>query len=398
MIRAQAFIDELNRLGYDHWAGVPCSFFKSFINYVIDSKDLEYVGATNEGEAVAVSLGAHLAGRRTVTMCQNSGFGNMVNPLTSLNYPFRVPTLLLTTWRGEPGVKDEPQHEQMGQITHRLLDTLEIPWRPLPQEEKQLRGVVEEAHEHMERTRRPFALVMSKGTVEPYKLQSTTRAERVEGQERVHSRLDGDARMKRTQALKAVMAGLKGDEAIIATTGKTGRELYEIDDRENQLYVVGGMGTASAIGFGIAHARPQQQVVVVDGDGAALMHMGNMATIGAYAPENLLHIVLDNEAHDSTGGQATVSPIVRFTKAALATNYLHAVRADESGDVTHAVQEARKSGGPTLLHVKIQPGSPKELGRPKVKPHEVGDRLKAFIEKTSPSAAQKTPQASAGTR
>lgn len=394
MIRAKAFIDELNRLGYDHWCGVPCSFFKSFINYVIDDPELEYVGATNEGEAVAASLGAYLAGRRTVTMCQNSGFGNMVNPLTSLNYPFKVPTLLITTWRGEPGVKDEPQHEQMGQITHRLLDTLEIPWRTFPQEENELRDVVEEAHETMERTRRPFALIMSKGTVEPYKLQSTTRASPVDGQEKIHSRLEREKRMKRTQALEAVLAGLSGDEAIIATTGKTGRELYEIEDRENQLYVVGGMGTASAIGFGIAHANPHQRVVVIDGDGAALMHMGNMATIGAYAPKNLLHVVLDNESHDSTGGQATVSPIVRFTQAALATNYRHAVRADAGDDVTQAVREAQQNDGPTLLHIKTQPGSPAELGRPKVKPHEVGDRLKAFIEKT---AAQKAPQASAGT-
>ncbi len=392
MIRAQAFIDELNRLGYDHWCGVPCSFFKSFINYVIDDPGLEYVGATNEGEAVATSLGAHLAGRRTVTMCQNSGFGNMVNPLTSLNYPFKVPTLLITTWRGEPGVKDEPQHEQMGQITHRLLDTLEIPWRAFPQEENELRAVVEEAHETMERTRRPFALVMSKGTVEPYKLQSSERARPVDGEEKTLSRLDGEKRMKRTEALKAVLAGLDGDEVIIATTGKTGRELYEIEDRDNQLYVVGGMGTASAIGFGIAQANPAQRVVVIDGDGAALMHMGNMATIGAYAPANLLHVLLDNEAHDSTGGQATVSPIVSFTRVAAATNYRHAIRADSGDDVTRAVQETRN--GPTLLHVKTQPGSPKELGRPKIKPHEVGDRLKAFMAKT---AQTKAPQASPGT-
>jgi phosphonopyruvate decarboxylase len=380
MIEARSFVQEMHRLGYSHWTGVPCSFFKSFINNVIDDERLDYVGATNEGEAVAISLGAHLAGRRTVTMCQNSGFGNMINPLTSLNHPFRVPTLLITTWRGEPGVQDEPQHEQMGRILHRLLDTLEIPWRPFPTEEQTLRSVVEEAHATMQATRRPFALVMSKGTVEPYQSTSAYTAMPVQGEERVHSTYAPDERMTRTEALQAVLAGLRGDEVIIATTGKTGRELYEIDDRANQLYVVGGMGTASAIGFGIAHADPRRRVVVLDGDGAALMHLGNLATIGAHAPKNLLHIVLDNEAHDSTGGQATVSPVVRMTQIALALNYRHAVRADAPDEITRVSRELLENDGPSMLHVKTQPGSPTGLGRPKIQPFEVADRLKGFIQ------------------
>jgi phosphonopyruvate decarboxylase len=388
MIKAGSFVKEMQRLGYDHWSGVPCSFFKPFINYVIDDQHLEYIGATNEGEAVAISLGAHLAGRRTVTMCQNSGLGNMINPLTSLNHPFRVPTLLITTWRGEPGVKDEPQHEQMGQILHRLIDTLEIPWRPFPQKEAGLREVVEEAHATMAETRRPFALIMSKGTVEPYSLSSTSNLKPIEGHEQTRSTKPLQDRMIRTEALEAILEGLRGDEVIIATTGKTGRELYEIKDRANQLYVVGGMGTASAIGLGIAHARPRQRVVILDGDGAALMHLGNLATIGAHAPENLLHVVLDNEAHDSTGGQATVSPIVRMTQIALGLNYRHAVRADAPEDVTEVTRELMETGGPSMLHVKIRPGSPEGLGRPKVRPFEVADRLKAFINENASRSAQ----------
>jgi phosphonopyruvate decarboxylase len=380
MIQAEAFVEELRKRGYDHWAGVPCSFFKSFINYVIQADGIDYVGATNEGEAAAISLGARLAGRRTVTMCQNSGFGNMVNPLTSLNYPFRVPTLLITTWRGEPGVKDEPQHEQMGQVLHRLLDTLEIPWRPFPQEESEIAAVVDEAHAYMEEHRRPFALVMAKGTVAPYALEKLPRPERVEGAERILAEVPADARMTRTEALRSLMGALEGDEAIIATTGKTGRELYEIADRDNQLYVVGGMGTASAIAFGITHAQPEQRAVVIDGDGAALMHLGNMATIGAYQPRNFLHVLLDNETHDSTGGQATVSPIVRFTRLAIDSNYRNAYRADTPEAVQEAVAALRTRPGPSLLHVKIKPGSPKELGRPKVRPHEVAHRLSRFIQ------------------
>src|SRR5215211_418448 len=145
MIQASSFIELLRDFGYTQYAGVPCSFLTPFINYVIDDPTLDYVGATSEGEAVAFNLGAYLAGRKTVTMCQNSGLGNMVNPLTSLNYPFRVPTLLIVTWRGQPGVKDEPQHEQMGRIMHQMLETLEIPWRKFPREESEIALVMREA-------------------------------------------------------------------------------------------------------------------------------------------------------------------------------------------------------------------------------------------------------------
>ena len=132
MIKAADFIEQLRRRGFSHWSGVPCSYLRPFINFVIDDKGLNYTGAASEREAVGISMGSYLAGRKTVTMCQNSGLGNMVNPLTSLNFPFRVPTLVITTWRGEPGKPDEPQHELMGQITHQLLDTMRIPWMPFP--------------------------------------------------------------------------------------------------------------------------------------------------------------------------------------------------------------------------------------------------------------------------
>ena len=144
MIRAQAFIDPLRRAGYTHYSWVPCSFLKPFINCVINADDLDYVGAASEGEAVGISLGAHLAGRKTVTMCQNSGLGNMIKPLTSLNFPFRVPGILIVTWRGEPGQPDEPQHEQMGEITHRLLETMDIPWREFPREADEIDAAIAE--------------------------------------------------------------------------------------------------------------------------------------------------------------------------------------------------------------------------------------------------------------
>ena len=379
MIKAAEFIEPLRARGYSHFAGVPCSYLKPFINYVIGDQNLKYTGAASEGEAVGISMGAYLAGGRTVTMCQNSGLGNMVNPLTSLNFPFQVPTLLITTWRGEPGRPDEPQHQLMGQITHQLLETMRVPWLPFPDEPSDIAKVLDEADASMRGRNLPFALVMSEGSVAEHELAAQPAPERVSTNIRTGEILDLRARMIRTEALQTILGALQGNEAIIATTGKTGRELFTIADRPNHLYVVGGMGTASAIGLGVCLKRPNQPVVIIDGDGAALMKLGAFATIGYYQPANLLHIILDNEAHDSTGGQATASPIVDFAKVATAANYRNAIRVDARENLDAVIRELRRMPGPSLLHVKIRQGSPKNLGRPTVKPHEVKERFMRFL-------------------
>jgi phosphonopyruvate decarboxylase len=379
MISASSFVDHLRGLGYSQYAGVPCSFLTSLINYVIGDPTLDYIGATSEGEAVGITFGAFLAGRKTVTMCQNSGLGNMVNPLTSLNYPFRVPTLLIVTWRGQPEVMDEPQHEQMGRIMHRLLETLEIPWLPFPLDEAEIAETMARAVASMDERRRPFALVMQKGSLPPHALSGHLERAPIITDLLQNLSAKENQRLTRTAAIELILDALAGDEAIIASTGKTGRELFTISDRANHLYVVGGMGTASAIGFGVAHALPKQPVVVIDGDGAALMKLGVLATIGFYQPSNLLHIILDNEAHDSTGGQQTASGIVRFASIAAAANYRSAFAVDRAEELREAVRRLRHRPGPSLLHVKIQPGSPENLGRPTVPPHEVKERFIQFL-------------------
>jgi phosphonopyruvate decarboxylase len=379
MISASSFINHLRGLGYSQYAGVPCSFLTSLMNYVTGDPALDYIGATNEGEAIGITFGAFLAGLKTVTMCQNSGLGNMVNPLTSLNYPFRVPTMLIVTWRGQPEVKDEPQHEQMGRIMHRLLETLEIPSLPFPACETEIAKTLAEAEASMEQRKRPFALVMRRGSVAAHALSVRREPELVETDLRQNLLAKANERLTRTAAIELILEALAGDEAIIATTGKTGRELFAISDRANHLYVVGGMGTASAIGFGVAHALPRRPVVVIDGDGAALMNLGMLATIGFYQPSNLLHIILDNGAHDSTGGQQTASGIVRFAALAAAANYHSAFAADRPEEIREAVRALRHRPGPSLLHVRIQPGSPKELGRPTLPPHEVKERFSEFL-------------------
>ena len=380
MIAADCFLEHLRDLGYTQYVGVPCSFLTPFINRVIDHPSLDYVSATSEGEAIGVALGAYLAGSKTVVMCQNSGLGNMVNPLTSLSQPFQVPTLIIVTWRGEPGIDDEPQHEQMGRILHRLLDTLEIPWLPFPVEETGIARVMAKAESAMAATGRPFALVMSKGSVSPSP-ELVAHTPVAHNNAKPRSLVSGDvaSRQTRTDALRTILDYLEGNEVLIATTGKTGRELFTLADRPGHLYVVGGMGTASAIGLGIAHTLPHQQVVVLDGDGAALMKLGTLATVGWYLPENLLHVILDNEQHDSTGGQRTASGTVGFAKIAAATNYRYALAVERRDDLITALKELRGTSGPSLLHIKIRAGSPKELGRPTVKPYQVKDRFMDFL-------------------
>lgn len=376
MIEAQAFVDRLRDVGYTHYSGVPCSFLKPFINYVINADDLDYVTAASEGEAVGISLGAHLAGRKTVTMCQNSGLGNMVNPLTSLNYPFRVPGILIVTWRGEPGIPDEPQHEQMGTITHRLLETMDIPWRTFPEDESEIEAAIAEAETSIEERQRPFAFVMKKGSVAPHSLNDQAPTEIFRARPEL---FPPGEKATRTEAIECILKELKGDEVVVATTGKTGRELFTVADRDNHLYVVGGMGTASAIGMGINHAKPDQRVVVLDGDGAALMKLGALATVGRYQPEGLIHIILDNEQHDSTGGQSTASSNTDFAAIAAASNYRHVFSLEHLDDLSTVVSKISRLTGPVLIHLKIRPGSPENLGRPTVKPHEVKERFMKFI-------------------
>ncbi len=386
MIQATSFLEPIRSRGYSFYSGVPCSFLKPFINSVINSNDLDYVGASSEGEAVGITLGAYLAGRKTVTMCQNSGLGNTVNPLTSLNAPFQIPTLLITTWRGEPGLTDEPQHELMGQITHDLLDALKIPWLPFPETDEAIATTIEEADAYMNEHKLPFALVLRKGTVAPSPLKNQPNPTPVDTCEKLHDFDRPQDRLTRTQAIEQILASGSDTDAIVATTGKTGRELFTLNDRPGNLYVVGGMGTATAIGLGINLSLPEQRVVVLDGDGAALMKLGALATIGHYQPKNLLHVILDNEVHDSTGGQSTVSPTTRFAQIAAATNYKNVYAAESLEDLKDCLADEENRQGPSLLHLKTRPGSPNELGRPTIKPPQVKERFMNFL--ATQSAAQ----------
>lgn len=377
MIAADAFLGPAQERGFSFYTGVPCSFLTPLINRVISDPALAYVGAASEGEAVAVAAGAWLAGKRTVVMCQNSGLGNTVNPLTSLNHPFRIPSLLIVTWRGQPGLADEPQHALMGEVTGSLLDTIAIGHAGFPKEAGAVAAVLDHAERAMAAADLPFALVMEKGSVRDDGLDQPDQPARTRGA--IEDLREGGARPARFDLLRRVQVLAPAEAAVVATTGKTGRELFTLEDRAQQLYQVGSMGCASAMGLGIA-LNTERPVVVLDGDGAALMKLGTMATIGAHAPGNLIHVLLDNGVHDSTGGQATVSPNVDFAAVAQACGYALSVRCDSEAGFARAL-EAALGGGPkpVLIHALIAPGSLARLGRPTIAPREVARRFRAFL-------------------
>jgi phosphonopyruvate decarboxylase len=382
MFPATAFLDQCHAHGIRFITGTPCSYLKPLINTAISDARFLFRDAVNEGDAIALAAGAALAGVRPLVMFQNSGLGNAVNALTSLCYPFRVPVLFVVTHRAEPGGEpDEPQHEQMGRITTALLDTMEIPWARLPESVEALAPLLDDAFDEMEKTERPFALIMRKDAVTPYALPAVASAAlpppRVFNFSERLSRPVLE-RLTRTAALEAVRAARHPREVLVATTGFTGRELYALGDDPWNLYVVGSMGSASALGLGLALHAPNHAVTIIEGDGALLMRMGNLATLGAYAPPGLLHVVLDNEAHDSTGGQATVSAGVAFAAIARACGYRRAVSTDDPAVFGEALATDRRDG-PTFIHLRIRTGSPDKLPRPKVAPAAVFRRLQIWL-------------------
>ncbi len=375
VIEAAQFIAAATARGFGLWSGVPCSYLTPFINDVLATPALRYVPAANEGEAVAIAAGAELGGLPGIAMFQNSGLGNAVSPLTSLTWTFRIPVLLIVTWRGEPGgAADEPQHELMGQITPRLLEAMDIPWAPFPRDAAGIEAALDLAGAQLRGQGRPFALVMSKGAVagtdaEPKLLQAPVR--------RASAGTPGEANATRRQMLAGVQAALKQDDIVIASTGYLGRELYALGDRPCQLYMVGSMGCASSLGLGLALARPDRRIVVIDGDGAALMRLGALPTLGAERPANLLHLLFDNGMHESTGGQATVSPVVDFRALAAASGYARVLSASDPDELRELVDW--RVPGLGFIHVPIRPGVARELPRPAITPAQVAARLRAHL-------------------
>ncbi|KIL35712.1 3-phosphonopyruvate decarboxylase [Cohnella kolymensis] len=374
MLNTKSFGRELKKMGFDFYSGVPCSFLKNLINYAIN--ECEYIGATNEGDAVAIAAGALLGGKKPVVLMQNSGLSNAVSPLVSLNYPFRMPVLGFVSWRGQPGYPDEPQHELMGRITTKLLDSMQVKWMYLSNDMEKAKRQLVLASQYIE-SGHPFFFVVKKGTFAQEILEKQERSFSV-NKVSVAEHAD-DQLPSRQEALRVINRWKDAKTVQLATTGKTGRQLYEIEDASNNLYMVGSMGCVGSFGLGLALSKPDFDIVVIDGDGALLMRMGSLATSGYYNPENMIHILLDNNAHDSTGGQMTVSHNIHFVNIASSCGYSKSIYIHNLDELNTCLEEWKMTKGLTFVHLKISSSTEDELGRPAMKPHEVKERLEIFL-------------------
>ncbi len=372
MIQPKAFADILKKAGITLFVGVPDSLMKDFIAYVSEREKKQHVPSANEGNAVAVAAGHYLAtGKLACVYMQNSGFGNAVNPLVSLADPavYGIPMLLLIGWRGEPGAHDEPQHVRQGVITPALLKTLGIPYKILPASAGGAKSAIRLAALGAKKHARPYALVVQKGTFSPYTKKSDKNLA---------------TGMLREEALELILSQLHKRDVVVSTTGKTSREVFEIRERHGETHArdfltVGSMGHASSIALGIAHAKKSRRVVCLDGDGALLMHMGAVATIGTSGASNFLHIVLNNGAHESVGGQATVGLEINIPAIARACGYKSVASVHAAQALKKVLPKFLRKQGPTLLEVKIAVGSRANLGRPTTLPKEAKEEFIKFL-------------------
>jgi phosphonopyruvate decarboxylase len=376
MIRVEAFFDAVRAHGVGFFTGVPDSLLKDFCAYVTDhtSRD-QHVIAANEGGAVALATGHYLAtGRPALVYMQNSGQGNAVNPLTSLADPdvFGIPMLLLVGWRGEPGRPDEPQHVKQGKITLELFGALGIDCCVLPEDEEGALRSLAAAVARMHAGQCPVAIVARAGCFGKYKLRTV---------------LSTSYPLTREGALKLLLDSIPESAAVVATTGMTSRELFEHRQSNGGTHradfrTVGCMGHASQIALGIALAQPQRDVVCLDGDGALIMHMGGLAIIGAQQPRRFRHLVLNNGAHDSVGGQPTAGFDIDVVSLAQACGYRLAVSASTPDEVLSKLPLVMESDGPALLEIRVNKGARPDLGRPSSTPAENKRELMAFLSST----------------
>ena len=368
MTPAQLMVDQFSKAGFGIIAGVPCSSLGGLINAASAHPAVRYIGAANEGDAVAIAAGAWLAGSRGAVFMQNSGLGNAINPLTSLVSTFAIPMRLVIGWRGRPIVADEPQHRLMGEITPALLRLCEFEIMTLAP-----MAVETATHAFLQPTDRNLALLVdgddlrgNSGKLSP----AANKRPRV-----LRNFCRGGARPSRVQAIKTIVSVLPDNAAVFSTTGKCSRELFESGDQPNYFYQVGSMGCVSslALGFSLVAGR---RTVVLDGDGAALMRLGSLATVGVQQPAGLVHVVLDNEAHDSTGGQPTATVSTDLAAVAVACGYPRVARCDDRAGVEQALAWGFAESGPIFIHAKIAAGSAPGLGRPTLDPADAARRFR----------------------
>lgn len=373
MIEPKFFYECLIKKGVDFFCGVPDSLLKDFCAYITDNADEnKHFITANEGSAIGLATGYNIAtGKFPLVYMQNSGIGNAVNPILSLVDPkvYSIPMILLIGWRGEPGVPDEPQHVKQGAVTLELLDTMGIEYTILSDNQENLVEQIDTCIQYISSQNAPYAFVVKKGIFDSYFLKKND---------------ENDRSVSREDAIMLVASKADKKDIIISTTGMISRELYEYrarngDGHHRDFLTVGSMGHASQIALGIALQKKDRRVFCFDGDGSFLMHMGSISTIGCFGPPNYFHILFNNGAHDSVGGQPTLGFDVNFANIAKACGYKEAFCVDKLEDIEKLFETCLKINGPLLIEIKVRKGARKDLGRPKSTPIQNKEALMNFI-------------------
>ena len=375
MINVENFYNSLKKNDIDFFAGVPDSLLKSFCAYIKDnvSEDKNIIAA-NEGNAVGIATGHYLAtGKIGLVYMQNSGLGNAVNPLASLDdkLVYNIPILLVVGWRGEPGKKDEPQHKKQGLITVETLELLNIKYEIVSEDtsNEEMEKIVSKAALYMKENCEPFGIVVRKNTFEKYVLKNN-----------IHIKME----MSREEAIEILTENMDDSSVIVSTTGMASRELFEIRERRNEEHkrdflTVGSMGHASQIALGIALSKNDRNVYCLDGDGAMIMHLGGMAIIGSKQPYNFKHVLINNGAHDSVGGQDTVGLQIDIPSIAKACGYKSVYSCSTKEELKKYAELIKSENGPVLLEIKVRKGAREDLGRPTKTPIENKNGFMEFL-------------------
>lgn len=373
MLEPEIFVKLLCEKHISFFTGVPDSLLKNVCAYISDHIDDKHnIITANEGAAVGLASGYHIAtGKIPVVYMQNSGLGNTINPITSLTDQdvYNIPLLLLIGWRGEPGLKDEPQHKKQGKITLPILDTIGVKYAILSKEELEFKNQIELAVDYILTTNQAFAFVVQKDTFSEYKLQKVK---------------NSNFTLSRENAIQIVCDSISEKDVIISTTGMISRELFEYREKKEQVHqkdflTVGSMGHASQIALGIALEKPKIKVYCFDGDGAVIMHMGSLPIIGSLKPQNYIHIVYNNGAHDSVGGQPTIALNINLIEIAKASGYKHCHSVDNVNDLSDTLNLIKRVKGPIFVEIKVKKGNRKDLGRPSSTPIENKKSLMQFL-------------------
>ena len=376
-MKCEDFWRILKKENINFFSGVPDSTFKDWMNFLNDEhgNNLTNIIACNECEAIATVTGYNLATNKIgIVYMQNSGLGKTINPLTSLcdKKVYSIPLIMVIGWRGEPKEKDEPQHKKMGEIMLPLLDVLGIPYKILPNNINEAEKIIIEIKNKTLETSSPTAIIIKKGIFEEYQAKKIIKT---------------NHEMDRESAIKIITNNLNEKDIIISTTGKVSRELFEhrIEKKElpRDFYTVGSMGCSASIANGIALQKPEKNIFVFDGDGAVIMQMGSLATIGNYKAKNFYHIIFDNSSYDSTGGQPTLSSNINFEEIALSCGYNGAKTVKTKEDLTSSIKELKGKEGPQILIVKVNKGARKDLGRPTTIPIENKKVFMDFLNETN---------------